>query len=49
MERAELSFVAAKKADLAVEAFEKRGDFSSAIRIARKHCPHLVKALELKI
>lgn len=45
IEKMEMSFINAGKPELAVNAFAKMGNFAEALRVARKHCPHLVAEL----
>ena len=45
LEKMEMCFINAGKPELAVNAFAKMGNYGEALRIARKHCPHLVTEL----
>jgi intraflagellar transport protein 172 len=49
LEKMELCFISAKKPELAVTTLAKLGHISDAIRVARKHCPVMVKELSQSI
>ena len=42
-EKMEIGFIAGKKPDLAVRAYLKAGRPGEALRVAKKHCPELLK------
>jgi len=49
LEKMEMCFISAKKPEQAVNTLSKMGRFSEAVRVARKHCPYMVKELNQTI
>eukprot|EP01017_Pseudomicrothorax_dubius_P046139 TRINITY_DN8090_c0_g1_i2.p1 TRINITY_DN8090_c0_g1~~TRINITY_DN8090_c0_g1_i2.p1 ORF type:complete len:616 (+),score=184.35 TRINITY_DN8090_c0_g1_i2:67-1848(+) len=46
--RAEAAFVGAKKPEIAVKMYTDAGNYQEAIRVAKKHAPHLVGEINTK-
>jgi intraflagellar transport protein 172 len=45
LEKMEIFFISARKPEMAVTTLTKLGQLSDALRVARKHCPHMVKEI----
>ena len=41
-EKMEACFINARKPEMAVDYYMKNGNFNEAMRVAKKHCPHLI-------